>query len=95
MLKKLDTLRVDNPNKYWKLLNDIPDSKKDSCSSQIDSETWANHFRSLHSAMDNTFYSRLKQFDTILSDKEKFSIFNDLDNQISIKEISDAIASIK
>ncbi|VDI26291.1 Hypothetical predicted protein [Mytilus galloprovincialis] len=28
MLQKLDTLRVENPKQYWKLINDIQDSKK-------------------------------------------------------------------
>ncbi|VDI75921.1 Hypothetical predicted protein [Mytilus galloprovincialis] len=72
MLQKLDTLRVENPKQYWKLINDIQDSKKENCSSQIDSDTWANHFRNLHSAIDNTFYSRLNQLEMILNDKEKF-----------------------
>ncbi|XP_071128788.1 uncharacterized protein [Mytilus edulis] len=95
MLQKLDTLRVENPKQYWKLINDIQDSKKENCSSQIDSDTWANHFRNLHSAIDNTFYSRLNQLEMILNDKEKSLVFNDLDNDISKKEISDAIASLK
>ncbi|CAG2214636.1 unnamed protein product [Mytilus edulis] len=95
MLQKLDTLRVENPKQYWKLINDIQDSKKENCSSQIDSDTWANHFRNLHSAIDNTFYSRLNQLEMILNDKEKNLVFNDLDNDISKKEISDAIASLK
>ncbi|CAG2184835.1 unnamed protein product [Mytilus edulis] len=95
MLQKLDTLRVENPKQYWKLINDIQDSKKENCSSQIDSDTWANHFRNLHSAIDNTFYSRLNQLEMILNDKEKYLVFNDLDNDISKKEISDAIASLK
>ena len=50
MLDRLDMMKSNNPKHYWKLVNDIKGSKKASNSScsQIDSETWVNHFRNLH-----------------------------------------------
>jgi hypothetical protein len=41
------------------------------------------------------FKTRLKELDVILKDREKSIVFNELDFQISNKEIVDAIASTK
>jgi hypothetical protein len=40
-------------------------------------------------------FTRLKELDVILKDREKSIVFNELDFQISNKEIVDAIASTK
>jgi len=52
----------------------------------------------LHSVVDQKFENRLRNLELLLSEKEKnllYSTFNNLDNRITVKEISSAIASLK
>jgi hypothetical protein len=52
----------------------------------------------LHSVVDKKFENRLRNLELLLSEKEKnllYSTFNNLDNRITVKEISSAIASPK
>ena len=97
MLDRLDMMKSNNPKHYWKLVNDIKGSKKASNSScsQIDSETWVNHFRNLHSNIDNSFWNRINELENILKEKEKKTIFNELDFEIKDKEIINALSKLK
>jgi ribosome recycling factor len=52
------------------------------------SETWVNHFRNLHSNIDNLFSNRINELENILKGKEKKAIYNDLDfgnNKCTVK----------
>jgi hypothetical protein len=52
-------------------------------------------FCNLHSKSDSNFQTRPNELNVILKDREKSIVFNELDFQISNKEIVDAIASTK
>ena len=95
MFDKLEKLQSENPKHYWQLVNDIKGLSKNDSSSQIDSETWVNHFRNLHSSIDGTFQNRISELENILKQKEKTVIFNELDFEIKDKEISEAISKLK
>jgi hypothetical protein len=50
----------------------------------------------LHSVVDQKFENRLRNLELLLSEKEKsYCTFNNLDNRITVKYISSAIASLK
>ncbi len=86
---------MNNPKEYWKIVNDIQERKKDNSASSIESDIWIEHFRNLHSTVDDKFKERLSYLENIVAEKEKSLISNELDQKISIKEINDAIAKLK
>ena len=89
---------IKDPKQYWKLVNDLNTEKADPASSPVDPDTWKNYFQTLHSVVDQKFENRLRSLELLLSEKEKtywYCTFNNLDNRITVKEISSAIASLK
>lgn len=96
IVNKLDTLSENNPKQYWDLVNDLKNDRNDKTSYPVDSNVWFNHFKALHSDVDNKFEDRLKNLEILLLEKEKnYNVFNSLDNIITFKEIASAIASLK
>lgn len=95
LLIKLDDLRVNNPKEYWSLINEIQEQKKDNCASNIDTDKWFDHFQNLHTAVDDKFKKRLETVEKLLNEKEKLSSLNELDIEISNKEICEAISKLK
>jgi len=95
IINKLDSLMIKDPKQYWKLVDDLKAEKADPASSPVDPDTWKNHFQTLHSVVDQKFENRLRNLELLLSEKEKtYCTFNNLDNRITVKEISSAIASL-
>ena len=91
LLSKLDNLRVDNPKEYWKLINEIQGKRKNDCASNIESDIWVKHFKTLHSSVDEKFKNRVQVLENIVKEKEKSLTSNELDKDISDKGILKAI----
>jgi hypothetical protein len=72
----------------------IKKTTSNSSCSQIDSDTWVNHFRNLYSNIDNSFWNRINELENILKKKEKKAIFSELDFEI-IEEIINALSKLK
>lgn len=96
IVNKLDSLYIDDPKQYWKLINDLRSEKHSSNCQTVDLDVWVKHFKSLHTTVDKQFEKRLKDLDSLLAEKElNYTIFNKLDYRISEKEILCSIASLK
>ena len=92
-LQKLDNLHGNNPKEYWKLIEKLNDKSKQHLN-QISSSNWYRHFKSLNeNEIPNT--GDHQEIINDLEISEKVPIFNDLDNIISLEEITSAISSLK
>lgn len=95
ILNQLENLHEDNPKLYWRLVNDLKESKQnDQTSSAVDPSTWVSHFKKLNEVKVD-FKDRLKDLDILLDTLEKQKIFNELDMPITNEEVSKAISKLK
>ena len=91
LINQLDSLRDDDPSKYWSLLDSLSSSEKKSNTSMISPAEWFEYFRNIN-ALSSAGSLDIKEK---LREIENEKIFSELDYKISEKEISDAICSLK
>lgn len=87
-------MHTDSPKKYWSLVNELRKDLNNDTSSSINPDTWFSHFEKLGSVNDR-FSERIGILEKDLENLEKIKCFNELDNKISLSEISEAIAKLK
>ena len=93
MINKLDMLRDNNPQEYWKLLSQIKGTvQADDCCIPLDE--WFEYFKVLNKTDKPCTGNRNKVL-TELHRMEQHSVFNDMDFSISEKEISMCIKRLK
>ena len=85
IIEKLDSLRIDDPKQYWKLVNDLRAEKADSRIQSVDPNKWLNYFKSLHTTVAKNLENRFQELDSLLSDKEHFTIYSMNQNRITKK----------
>ena len=91
LIEQLDILKDNDPKKYWSLLCNL-DKSNDNQNNEISGEDWYAYFKELNTSSNET------DMDFILDKLKKVEVtkvFNELDFKISMKEISDAISSLK
>ena len=96
LITQLDTLLEKNPKDYWSLLEKLSTSNNGnnnnkSPESNISSTEWYEYFKELNKKPDRTLndiFDKLKEI-------EKNKIYSELDNRITIKEITEAICFLK
>ena len=76
IIEKLDSLRIDDPKQYWKLVNDLRAEKADSTIYSVEPNKWLNHFKSLHTTVAKNFENRFQELDSLLSEKNIFTIYS-------------------
>lgn len=94
LLKQLENLHEENPKSYWNLIDKLQGIESTNSSEAIDPNTWVSHFQNLNQPKPK-YTQRLAQLDNILTDLEKTKCFSELDNHISVAEISNAISKLK
>lgn len=95
LLEQLDKFHGNNPKEYWRLIDELKQSKtKPNESSAVDPSVWFSHFQSLNKLNDKhtTRENELRENLTLL---EKANCFNELDMHITCAEISKAISKLK
>jgi hypothetical protein len=91
LLHELETLNEDNTKMYWKMINELQEKQTDSDNNNCISPTrWLKHFQSLNEGKEH-FKSRIKDLEDKLKRLEGTNCFNELDFQISLDEIANAI----
>jgi hypothetical protein len=90
IMDQIQGLHDNNPKLYWKLLDDMRSSERSDQSSNVAPSTWISHFESLYQPHES-FKDRLVDE---LESLEKIPCFNNLNNNITDKEIIDAISKL-
>ena len=91
IIHKLDNLKEQNPDEYWKLLKKL---KSEDCNNNnlISSEEWEIYFKNLnkdrYSVRNQSMYEKIKKL-------EELVIFNETDFKITDHEIMKAIKRLK
>ena len=94
-MSKLDNLRDDNPEEYWKLLQKMKDIKNDPCDN-ISIKEWESYFRKLNNTESgNTSNPIDDQIINDLAKLEETKVFNEMDFKIKNDEITCAIRKLK
>ena len=92
IIDKLDSMLENNPKKYWALLASLISNKDtSSVDSDIQPNQWYDYFRDLNKKQGQSCPELLDK----LVEMEHTKIFSELDHIITIKEISNAISSLK
>ena len=90
IIEQLDTLLENNPKKYWEILGNLIHADKPD-NFEISSDQWFDYFKDLNKkpirhSLD--IFNKLKEL-------EQNKVYTELDNIITVKEISDSIGSLK
>jgi hypothetical protein len=91
-LKRLDELRIQEPQAYWRLLNTLRAQKSD-CTKNISLEEWEMYFKKLNTARSSN--RNEEEIKNQLSELEKTNIFNQLDYTIKMVEVQQSIKNLK
>ena len=94
LLAKIESLHNDNPKMYWKLIEELKDSKTTDSSSNVSPSQWVSHFKNL-SQPKPEFQQRTQQLEEKLKNLENLTNKTELDNPITEQEISSAIRTLK
>ena len=90
IIEQLDTLLETNPQKYWEILGNLIHADKPD-NFEISSDQWFDYYKDLNKkpirySLD--IFNKLKEL-------EQNKVYTELDSIITVKEISDAIGSLK
>ena len=97
ILNEIMNLENKDPKKFWKLLNDLRNKKKEN-SNPIDINHWSTYFNNLHNKRDSNktdqeFNERIiKRLENLINSKQTEYI---MDKEFSPDEISSGIQSLK
>ena len=94
ILNKLKEISNSNPTKYWKLINDLKETKNNNLHENIDKNKIFQHFKNLNSSPSNSE----NDISTIKNMKEITNILSkstELDDHISQLEIQNSISTLK
>ena len=92
LLTQLEDLRSNNPQAYWKLLQELKEETDQTKSSQIPLKEWEIYFKNLNQDKNNEFNTNLMKE---LREIEKENVFNETDFTIKASEISTCIKKLK
>jgi hypothetical protein len=93
LMDQIQGLHDNNPKLYWKLLDDMRSSERSDQSSNVAPSTWISYFESLYQPHES-FKDRLAKLKEELESLEITPCFNNLDNNITGKEIIYAISKL-
>jgi hypothetical protein len=94
-LNELETLHSRNPTKYWKMLDELRQTKSDSVDSDVIQPTeWFHYFNDLFSKDNSNMGSRDDDILSKISDMEKSNIFNELNYLFKESEVSAALTRL-
>jgi hypothetical protein len=87
-------MQKENRKLYWNLIKELRDDNSTCADTSISPSKWFDHFKNLSQCSDSCS-NRIHDFKEQLASMERTLSFNELDNLITTKEISQAISGLK
>ena len=94
IIGKLEQLHDNDPNSYWKMLENLKNEETVITELPVSASKWVDHFSNLNTIHER-FNDRVQEISSVLEQQETISEFCQIDFRINIKELFDAAMSFK